>query len=43
MRELRWMGVLIRPGQIALTPTPLPDQSARRHWEKLTTAALDAQ
>ena len=43
IRVLRAIGVLITPGQMTLTPTPCAAQSARRHCESITTAALDAQ
>jgi hypothetical protein len=34
------IGVLMTPGQMAVTPTPLDDQSARRHYDSASTAAL---
>src|SRR5580704_3155520 len=34
------MGVSMKPGQMAVTPTPCAAQSARRHWERWSTAAL---
>src|ERR1700722_19406419 len=34
------MGVSMKPGQRAVTPTPCAAQSARRHWERWRTAAL---
>jgi len=34
------MGVLVNPGQIAVTPIPAPASSARRHSLSMRTAAL---
>src|SRR5450755_154576 len=34
------IGVSMKPGQMAVTPTPCAAQSARRHWERWSTAAL---
>ena len=42
-RVLSMIGVLMTPGQIAVTPTPDDCQSARRHCESMSTAALVVQ
>jgi hypothetical protein len=42
-RVLSMMPVLMMPGQMAVTPTPLGPQSARRHWASSRTAALVVQ
>lgn len=40
MRVAAMIGVLMTPGQIALTPTPAPRQSTRRLRDSASTAAL---